>query len=309
MKNLMKAGVYVGTYRKYNNGSINGKWLNLASYNNKQEFFGACKRLHRNEADPEFMFQDYENVPESMIGESFISSEVWNVLSEMKKMKPERREQFCEWCEANGYEQDMQAVKEFASIKIKKNSLPHEFLLREEFAKIHPNSESMRKYCLGTISNCVKTSFGLVIFDKPQIETSFCFGYSDFGQGQTYQEARKAEKNFGEAMFLHKNLSSMKRELERFKEQEEGDPMEVLHFTKLYGGAANIYGTVFVSEWKAKNEIFWRGHEPQLASKEDFKKCYEAQKQEYEKFEKRLKSYLKRYGTSKLKTWTYWMDE
>ena len=32
-------------------------------------------------------------------------------------------------------------------------------------------------------------------------------------------------------------------------------------------------------------------------------------KEEREKFEKRLRTYLKRYGTSKLRTWTYWLDE
>ena len=30
--------VYVGTYSKYNNGSIQGDWLDLEDYNNKAEF-------------------------------------------------------------------------------------------------------------------------------------------------------------------------------------------------------------------------------------------------------------------------------
>jgi len=71
------ARVYVGTYAKYNEGSIQGKWLNLEDYTGKEEFYEACKELHEDEIDPEFMFQDYEDVPSDMIGESFISDEVW----------------------------------------------------------------------------------------------------------------------------------------------------------------------------------------------------------------------------------------
>lgn len=107
MKNLMQASVYVGTYGKYNSGSIAGKWLKLSKYESKNEFLQACRRLHKDESDPEFMFQDFENVPDSMIDESFISDEIWKVLAILKKYDAGRQEAFAEWCEANGYEQDL----------------------------------------------------------------------------------------------------------------------------------------------------------------------------------------------------------
>ena len=59
--------VYVGTYGKYNNGSIKGAWLNLADYADKDAFYAACAELHKDESDPEFMFQDHEGIPEGMI--------------------------------------------------------------------------------------------------------------------------------------------------------------------------------------------------------------------------------------------------
>lgn len=52
--------LYCGTYTKYNNGSISGKWLNLSDYSDGAEFMQACKDLHEDETDAEFMFQDYE---------------------------------------------------------------------------------------------------------------------------------------------------------------------------------------------------------------------------------------------------------
>ena len=67
---LSEARVYVGTYGKYNNGSLFGTWLNLSDYLDKEDFYEACRELHKDEEDAEFMFQDWENVPEGLIGES-----------------------------------------------------------------------------------------------------------------------------------------------------------------------------------------------------------------------------------------------
>ena len=78
MKNLMQASVYVGTYGKYNGGSIAGKWLKLSKYESKNEFLQACRRLHKDESDPEFMFQDFENIPDSMVEEEkFFASRIF----------------------------------------------------------------------------------------------------------------------------------------------------------------------------------------------------------------------------------------
>ena len=67
---LSEARVYVGTYNKYNSGSLFGKWLDLSDYSDKDEFMEACRELHKDDQDPEFMFQDYENIPEALISES-----------------------------------------------------------------------------------------------------------------------------------------------------------------------------------------------------------------------------------------------
>lgn len=47
--------IYVGTYSKYNNGSIDGKWITISDYNTYEEFVDACRELHSDESDPEFM--------------------------------------------------------------------------------------------------------------------------------------------------------------------------------------------------------------------------------------------------------------
>lgn len=70
--------VFVGTYGKYAAGSIEGAWLTLSDYANKAEFLAACRKLHKDEADPEFMFQDAENIPSWLWGESFIDEAIWS---------------------------------------------------------------------------------------------------------------------------------------------------------------------------------------------------------------------------------------
>lgn len=72
--------VYVGTYEKYNNGSIAGAWLDLEDYADKEEFYEACKALHEDEEDPELMFQDWEGIPKSMISECSIDDAVWELM-------------------------------------------------------------------------------------------------------------------------------------------------------------------------------------------------------------------------------------
>jgi antirestriction protein len=68
--------VYVGTYAKYNDGNLFGAWLDLDNYSDRESFYEACKELHKDETDPELMFQDFENFPRSLYSESDVSDEL-----------------------------------------------------------------------------------------------------------------------------------------------------------------------------------------------------------------------------------------
>lgn len=97
MENLQEAAIYVGTYNKYNCGSIEGKWMNLSDYSDKEEFLEACGDLHSDEEDPEFMFQDWENIPEAFIGESWLSEKFFEVRDKMDEMDETKQEAFSAW--------------------------------------------------------------------------------------------------------------------------------------------------------------------------------------------------------------------
>jgi len=72
--------LYIGTYKKYNEGSLFGDWLDLENYSNKDEFLEACRELHKDEDDPELMFQDKEDIPDTLYSESYIDAKIWEVL-------------------------------------------------------------------------------------------------------------------------------------------------------------------------------------------------------------------------------------
>ena len=61
--------LYVGTYAKYNAGSLAGAWLDLDDYADADDFYAACRALHSDEAEPELMFQDFEGFPRSLYSE------------------------------------------------------------------------------------------------------------------------------------------------------------------------------------------------------------------------------------------------
>lgn len=69
--------IYVGTYHKYNSGSLYGMWVDVASFDTYEDYIDFLHRLHSDEADPEFMAQDYENFPKQWYSESGIVDRDW----------------------------------------------------------------------------------------------------------------------------------------------------------------------------------------------------------------------------------------
>lgn len=94
--------LYVGTYAKYNNGSIAGKWLDLSEYDTAEDFLKACHKLHKDENDPEFMFQDFEGFPREYYSES-MGLEDLQQLIDFAQLTEDERERVEAFTEATGY--------------------------------------------------------------------------------------------------------------------------------------------------------------------------------------------------------------
>ena len=78
--------LYVGTYGKYNEGSLRGLWIDLTSFRYYDEFINFCKAIHADEYDPELMAQDYECFPRDFYHEGFISQEDFDNILEYSEM-------------------------------------------------------------------------------------------------------------------------------------------------------------------------------------------------------------------------------
>lgn len=87
--------IYVGTYAKYNDGSLDGKWVDLTEYDTYEDFLAAMHELHSDEDDPEFMVQDFENFPEKWYHEGGLpTEEEFNKINDYYMMGDDRKEAY-----------------------------------------------------------------------------------------------------------------------------------------------------------------------------------------------------------------------
>ena len=92
--------LYCGTYGKYNSGNLGGMWVNLSTFDSYEDFINFCKAIHADEEDPELMYQDFANIPDSLYHESMGEEEFNNLL------------EYCELCD----DYSVEAVDDFLEI-------------------------------------------------------------------------------------------------------------------------------------------------------------------------------------------------
>lgn len=326
--------VYVGTYRKYNEGSIKGAWVNMEAVRDVDQFWRICRTIHK-ERDPEFMFQDFQGFPEWLYGESMGSDEIAEILRYAHATPEERARIACEDEEpADTAVPLADALRAALLLRLGKTAgtaAPKQLgmagdkaLLEEyvrEMEKAWPNDKGMLDYFRKKWSGGVRLqNGGILCFEKPSIETRFCF--HDEGPDYEYYKELMADKETRlKQYFIDQNLGSMDetiRALEvdcRYPQDERG---------YRYDGKAWYLERVSYSSQREPLNV-WCFHawceydvrnEPYRYKPGTYEKMTEADRltilagmrRERDKFERRLQSYLKRYGVSKIHTWTYWAD-
>ena len=88
--------VFCCTYHKYNEGRslTGGMWLDLSSFSCYDDFMAACRWLHRDESDPEFMFLDYENFCAAWYSESCMDEDTFDRIQEFAALNADEQEAF-----------------------------------------------------------------------------------------------------------------------------------------------------------------------------------------------------------------------
>lgn len=143
----------------------------------------------------------------------------------------------------------------------------------------------------------------LYVFDRPEIKTDFCFGYGYCGV--TTSEEMQAASNMAqkartsEEYFLDKNLEKVIFDWHALADR-----------WPLFAKNTYIYGT---NEMGVTHSVIYSHYangtpDEKALTENDIKKLQEAQEHVKIDFEKRLKTYLKRYGTSKVRSWSYLSD-
>lgn len=332
------ARVYVGTYHKYNNGSIKGGWLNLADYNTHNDFLNACRRLHKDETDPEFMIQDTEGMPDGLTCMEWLSEEEFNDIK--LAMREEQQEAegkpainiidysdkaFAVVGDTKPIKEDLKKMGGTFNKRLscgagwifpnKKRDAVLKYINSGEVAEVvradrkaqdkggEQYKEWLQEYVRATNDTyaertkigAVKMNNGYYLLDKPSIETRFCW-HDEGPQYDEYERLTSHDDQMAE-YFKKKNLSHFDQYINHIEKGTYGD-------TRLFWGTNRVEDckAVFIatSDRYCKNMTLCTDDEKRaiLAALKYARKC----------FEKRLDNYLKRYGVSKLHTWTYWAD-
>ena len=176
--------------------------------------------------------------------------------------------------------------------------------------EIYPNDKKMVEYVGKNTARVVLLSNGnLVGISKPSINTEFCFGYSDLGQGRTQEQAEAMEEYASReaSYFIEENIKKFSWWYNTLLDS----PQEIYLRNKYWKSPSDskLKEIEKYDWWHYANASESTKAELQKVSKEDLQELINAYAEEIKNFEKRLRAYLKRYGTSKLKTWTYWQDE
>ncbi len=166
--------------------------------------------------------------------------------------------------------------------------------------------EKMVKHCLKEADYIIELEDNsFITVDRPRIKKDFCFGYSDSRYdtkdydraNDMVDYARKSQE-----YFIEKNLQDINRAIE----QLESGNHEIWVFAHYHGQDEKSK----LRCWTFKNyyhDYSDKMHNRQLKNHE-IKALIEAYKEVEKQFTKRLNTYLKRYGLTKINAWSYWRD-
>lgn len=188
------------------------------------------------------------------------------------------------------------------------NTIPKVAQSTHKSYKIKDNSDLMKeakldKWDIQFYSHICKLPNGcIVVANKKRIETDFWFAEGD-QCGVSYGEARKIAEaaSKSEQWFIDKNTSELNYTIKQLKNQLKGYYSNFDKIGLRKYNYKNVCEIVTLRLYVNKDECYELTNEDLIALI-DF---YESVKAD---FEKRLQTYLKRYGLKKCSFQTYWAD-
>ena len=339
------ARVYVGTWGKYNSGSIAGAWIDLSKMENYAAFLAECRKVHKDERDPEFMIQDSEGFPDGLNCMEWLSEADFNDVKAAMKEEAEEEGQgsvsasftvvdYSEkaiavtgdtraisdqlkalggrfnprlscgagWVFSKRKEQEVRAilagakVDEKAGVPVQKEKEGAAWVAcKDEWIASMKSGD--KDYYRKRYAAAVKLAEGYFTIEKPGIQNKFCF--HDEGPDYEYYCSLMDDNAKLRRHFLRENLSDLDDQIARMENKSE----DLFLVREDWNNTVRAYTNAGLGRcYKAQRDT------ARVLTDDERKTLAQALRFVRDGFEKRLQTYLKKYGTAKLHTWTYWAD-
>ena len=198
---------------------------------------------------------------------------------------------------------------------------------QRDLQKVWHGNARMIKYCTDKAAQIVGMENGrYFIIEKKKIRTDFCFGYSlSRYDTESYDRANAAARHARENTdyFIRENMKEITGTLDLLDDDrympvlyEQYDHVYgcpnlcALNFRRVGEILEDCGGSAYLEELKGTDKKEARGgRKYHILSSEEKEAVRNAFKEAAAKHEKKVLAYLKRYGLSKVNSWSYWRDE
>ncbi len=176
------------------------------------------------------------------------------------------------------------------------------------------DSESMQKYAEKQFYVGVELDNGdLYVIDKPSIKKDFCFGYGMYGcdWDNDYDRAAKMMQHAqtNEDYFINENLSEINRRITELQDDRYEAYKYLNYCSQPSGSKLKAYTLCHLCDNPEYNPGRWSNlKDLEKMTEDEINALVNGYEEAKTMFTKRLNTYLKRYGLSKLNVWTYLRD-
>ena len=185
-------------------------------------------------------------------------------------------------------------------------------------AEVWPQSPEMQEYARKECSYYIAelANGDIYAYDRPSIETNFCYGYGMYGittDEEMDGASRMAEHaRTHEDYFMEKNLEEILERIDRLKDAKSGryEAYKYAQYSgQQHGTKLKTYSIVRLWDNPQNDPGRWsRMTDVERLTEDEIDALIQGWSVVKDMFIKRLNTYLKRYGLSKINTWTYLRD-
>ena len=200
-------------------------------------------------------------------------------------------------------------------------------ILSYELSKTQESDRMKGYYMKHTATLAILPTGEIIPVDKEHIENRFCFGESGYDAEEAHAACRRAWND--EQYFINENMKSYRKYIDDLKEclsskskyycvtvgvmlEDQADDCKLRWFdiTATWRIIENLGGSAYLDDLPGK--VAFRtpaGHPVRVATKDEIQAIINAYEEAARQHETKLRAYLKRYGLSQVRAWTYWRDE